>query len=133
MKITKFEDIQAWQAARQLTNLAYEATEASAFNDGRKLRWQIRDAAGSCMANIAEGFDAGADKEFARFLRIAQRSATELQSHLYVALDRHFLESPDFDRLYAKAADVRRMIGGFIRYLKNPRVPDRVVADVTKD
>jgi len=69
------------------------------------------------MANIAEGFDAGSDIEFQRFLRIAQRSATEVQSHLYVALDRRYIESGSFDALYAQARETRRLIGGLIKYL----------------
>jgi len=54
----------------------------------------------SAMANIAEGFDSGSDAEFARFLRISQRSATEFQSHLYVAADRTYLQPESFTRLY---------------------------------
>lgn len=117
MKITRFEDIEAWKSARKLTNLVYEATRSPAFDDDRDLRRQLRSAAASSMANIAEGFDAGSDTEFQRFLRIAQRSATEVQSHLYVALDRAYVERAAFDALYAQAQDTRRLIGGFIKYL----------------
>ena len=69
------------------------------------------------MANIAEGFNAGSDVEFARFLRISRKSATEVQSHLYVALDGRAIEEPMFDRLYGAAEDVKRLAGGLIRYL----------------
>lgn len=70
------------------------------------------------MANIAEGFDAGSDAEFQRFLRMAQRSASEVQSHLYVALDRNYLDSRGFDTMYGQARQLKRLIGGFIRYLR---------------
>jgi four helix bundle protein len=69
------------------------------------------------MANIAEGFNAGSDMEFARFLRISRKSATEVQSHLYFALDQGQLTQSDFDRLYGSAEDVKKLIGGFVRYL----------------
>jgi len=70
------------------------------------------------MANIAEGFDAGTKPEFIRFLRIALRSGSELQSHLYAALDDQLLDSRTFDALYAQARTVKSLIGGFIRYLR---------------
>ena len=81
MKIVNFEEIRAWQAARELTNLVYEVTKKNRdFSKDHVLSRQIQDAAGAIMHNIAEGFDAGYDNEFIRFLRIARRSATEVQS-----------------------------------------------------
>jgi four helix bundle protein len=117
MSIRRFEDIEAWQAARKLMNMVYESTAASAFDADRDLRRQLRKAAVSSMSNIAEGFDAGSDAEFQRFLRMAQRSATEVQSELYVALDRSYLDRAAFDPLYDQARQTRRLIGGFIKYL----------------
>lgn len=61
MKIERFEDVKAWRAARVLANLIYDATEAGNFVRDFALRDQIRDAAGSVMHNIAEGFEAGSD------------------------------------------------------------------------
>lgn len=118
MSIRRFEDIEAWQKARTLMNAIYDATATSAFDADRDLRRQMRSAAVSSMANIAEGFDGGSDNEFQRFLRMAQRSATEVQSHLYVALDRGYLDRPSFDALYEHAGQTRRLIGGFIKYLQ---------------
>jgi four helix bundle protein len=117
MKIDRFEDIEAWKAARELTKLVYTATAAKTFGDDVDLARQMRRAATSTMANIAEGFDAGSDSEFRRFLRIAQRSASEVQSHLYVALDRSYLDGRGFDAIYGQARQLKRLIGGFIRYL----------------
>ena len=87
MKITKFEDIEAWQVSRRLSYLVFEATGSSSFRNLSELRSQLRRAATFTMANIAEGFNSGSDAEFARFLRISRKSATEIQSHLYSALD----------------------------------------------
>jgi four helix bundle protein len=72
------------------------------------------------MANIAEGFNSGSDTEFARFLRISRKSATEVQSHLYAALDDRSIDQEQFDRIYGTAEDVKKLIGGFIRYLSSP-------------
>lgn len=122
MKITRFEDIEAWKRARILMNRVYEAARAPGFNTDRDLQRQMRRASSSVMSNIAEGFDGGTDAEFRRFLRMAKRSATELQSHFYVALDQKYLAQKDFQELYDLAAEVQRMIGGFIRYLReSPR------------
>lgn len=73
------------------------------------------------MNNIAEGFDAGSDAEFARFLGYAQRSATEVMSCLYVALDNAYITQLDFDETYALAQEARSLVGGFIKYLKSKR------------
>jgi four helix bundle protein len=71
-KIERFEDLQSWQKARQLTNSIYDLTEHPKFAKDFRLSGQIQDAAGSVMHNIAEGFDAGTNLEFIRFLKIAR-------------------------------------------------------------
>lgn len=69
------------------------------------------------MHNIAEGFDAGSDAEFARFLRYTRRSATEVQSELYVALDQQYISHPEFTELYDLAEQCKKATNGLIRYL----------------
>jgi four helix bundle protein len=118
MKITHFEDIEGWQMARELTRAVYAFTSTSAASRDYGLSDQIRRAAGSAMHNIAEGFDAGSDAEFVRFLRYAQRSCTEVESELYVALDQKYLDEQDFQKLYELAQRTHGKIGGFIKYLK---------------
>lgn len=71
------------------------------------------------MNNVAEGFDGGSDAEFVRFLGYAQRSSTEVQSCLYVALDNEYIHQTDFKRAYELAGETNRLIGGFIKYLKS--------------
>ena len=75
MKISRFEDIEAWRSARKLMNLVYDMTNSQRFNEDRDLKRQMRNAATSSMANIAEGFDAGSDPEFQRFLALGDRGA----------------------------------------------------------
>lgn len=121
--ITRFEEIRAWQLARQLTNEVYNVTRRPAFRRDWGLVNQIRDASGSVMHNIAEGFDAGSDAEFARFLRYARRSATEVQSELYVAHDQSYIQVEEFQQLYDLSGQCRNAINGFIRYLNTPKSP----------
>ena len=121
MKIERFEDVQGWQMGRELAKLVYEVAHKGDFARDFKLRDQIRDAALSVMANIAEGFDAGSDAEFIRFLGYSRRSASEVQSHLYIALDQGYIIQKEFDAIYDRAVETKRLVGGFIRYLKKSR------------
>jgi four helix bundle protein len=125
LKITRFEDIEAWKAARRLVNFAYQATSEKCFTRDFELRRQMISSPISAMANIAEGFDSGSDAEFARFLRISQRSATEFQSHLYVAADRTYLQPESFTRLYGSASELKRLVGGFIKHLAKAQTRPR--------
>ena len=123
MRIEKFEDIQGWQEARVLANLVYEATNVGAFAKDFGLRDQIREAAGSVMHNIAEGFDAGLDSEFIPFLKYARRSASEVQSELYLALDRCYLTHEQFQAMYEQATKTKKLINGFVGYLRQSKRP----------
>jgi four helix bundle protein len=88
--VKNFEELQAWQKARILAGYIYELTRKEKFSRDWGLGNQIREAAGSVMHNIAEGFEAGYDPEFARFLKMARRSAAEVQSELFLALDANY-------------------------------------------
>jgi len=100
MKIERFEDIEAWQLARELTRKVYRLTKKPGFAKDYGLKKQIQDAAGSSMHNIAEGFDSETNPEFIRFLRSAKRSCTEVQSELYVDLDEEYISSGEFKYTY---------------------------------
>ncbi|GER80188.1 MAG: four helix bundle protein [Anaerolineae bacterium] len=121
MKIEKFEDIRAWQQARELTNLVYDLTEKGNFVKDYRLRDQIQGAAGSIMHNIAEGFDDGSDVEFIRFLKYARRSASEVQSETYLALDRKYITPQDFQQVYDMATTTKKSINAFIAYLRKSK------------
>jgi four helix bundle protein len=121
MKITRFEDIEAWKEARSLTDRIYQVTKAGVFSKDYGLKDQVCRAAVSTMANIAEGFDAGSNAEFGRFLAYAQRSCSELQSELYVALDQRYLSNEEFTEIYELAAKTKSRIGAFIKYLNEAR------------
>jgi len=117
MKIERFEDIEAWQLARELTRKVYHLTRKSGFEKDYGLKRQIQEAAGSAMHNIAEGFDSETNPEFTRFLRYAKRSCTEVQSELYVALDEKYISTAEFQDVYEQARRTRAAVRGFINYL----------------
>ncbi len=97
MLIKQFEDIDVWKESRKLVNMIYELTSKDLFKKDFGLREQIQKAAVSCMSNVAEG---------------------EVQSELYVALDREYITEKEFNESYNQAKLVRKLANGFIRYLR---------------
>ena len=117
MRIKRFEDIAAWQLARELARKVYRLTNKPRFAKDYGLKRQIHDAAGSSMHNIAEGFDSETNAEFIRFLRYAKRSCTEVQSELYLTLDEEYISANEFKDVYEQARRTRAATYGFIKYL----------------
>jgi four helix bundle protein len=105
----RFEDIQAWRKARHLTIRIYKVTGTGAFARDYGLQRQTQRASVSIMANIAEGFGRHSDREFANFLNISHASVSEVQSHLYVALDLAYIPISVFEELYALLDEIGRM------------------------
>jgi len=119
MKLTRFEEIQAWQQARALVNLIYEAIQTNGtFKRDFRLINQIQSAAVSTMSNVAEGFARRSNKEFIQFLFISKSSAAEVQSQLYVALDQNYITQQQFEKIYNQAETVSKLSSGFIKYLR---------------
>lgn len=118
--IRRFEEIRAWNSARELVNQIYSITKEKPFATDFALRDQIRMASISVMSNIAEGFDAGYRPEFVRFLRMSFRSASEVQSQLYTALDQDYVSAKDFKTAYSKATEIKKA-NKFIHHLSSKR------------
>jgi four helix bundle protein len=114
----KFEDIIAWQKARELCKLINVLTDKQKFSKDFKLISQIKGSSGSAMDNIAEGFERGGNKEFIQFLFISKGSAGETRSQLYRALDNNYITEKDFTSAYDLANDVGKLVGGLISHLK---------------
>jgi four helix bundle protein len=73
------------------------------------------------MANIAEGFGRHSDKEFANFLNMAYGSVSEVQSHLYVALDLDYIDQASFTKIYDSLDEVSRMTHALAQRLRTSR------------
>ena len=95
--IKRFEDLDAWKLGRTLTNRVYAITKDAPAARDYGFTDQLRRAAVSVMSNVAEGFDRGSNKDFAKFLFIARGSAAEVRSLLYVALDQSYITNEEFD------------------------------------
>jgi four helix bundle protein len=112
MRVERFEDLIAWQKARELTRAIYKATRSDDFARDFGLCGQIQRASVSVMSNIAEGFERGGSADFHRFLVMAKASCAEVRSQLYVALDIGYLDDAEFGQLQAQAQEVARLVGG---------------------
>jgi four helix bundle protein len=119
--IERFEDIEAWKRARELTRKIYGCSRAGAFSRDFALKDQMRRAAVSAMSNIAEGFERDGTQEFIHFLSVAKGSSGEVRSQLYVALDEGYITQDQFADLYNDAAAVGKMAAGFIEYLQRTK------------
>ncbi|MGH7526721.1 MAG: four helix bundle protein [Gemmatimonadales bacterium] len=111
--IRRFEDLIAWQKARILTRKVYRVSRAGDFARDYDLARQIRSAAVSVMANVAEGFERSRRGELLQFLSVAKASCGEVRSHLYVAVDAGYLPEREFDHLKKSTEEVSRILGGF--------------------
>lgn len=123
--IQRFEDLVAWQKARELTREIYLATRAPAFARDLGLSGQIQRAAVSIMANLAEGFERGSRSEFHQYLSVAKASCAEVRSHIYVAADIGYLDADDSARLLGMAEEVTRIVAGLRKAVEKQRDQQR--------
>ena len=127
--ITRFEEIEAWQTARELTKLIYSFTEESRFSKDFGLKDQIRRASVSIMSNISEGFESQTQAQFIRYLGIAKASAGEVRSQLYVSHDLDYITQEQFSKAFAIAEKASRQIARFISYLETHPQSQKVRED----
>lgn len=120
-RVERFEDLLAWQKARELTRQIYLLTKKEKFSRDFGLRSQIQRAAVSIMSNLAEGFERGGRAEFHQFVVIAKGSCAELRSQLYVALDVGHISRKEFDQIHDLATELSRILGGLRASIQKQR------------
>ncbi len=120
--ITRFEDLDAWRLARELTREIYRVSSDGAFAKDYGLCNQIRKASVSIMSNVAEGFERDGNKEFCNFLSIAKGSTGEVKSQLYVALDQNYISEIEFNAIYNMATENGRVTAGLMNYLRQTEI-----------
>lgn len=113
-----FEDILAWQKARELCKLIGKIIDEGRFKRNFSLIDQIERSTGSIMDNIAEGFERGGNREFLQFLYISKGSCGEFRSQLFRTIDRGYIFSNEFDILYSLAKDIISLLQKLINYLE---------------
>ena len=88
----RFEDLEVWQRAKELTSLIYRFSSSGMFARDFGLRDQMRRASISIMSNIAEGFESQTQGLFIQFLGRAKGSAGEVRAQLYIALEQDYIQ-----------------------------------------
>ena len=124
--IKNFEEIEAWQKARELTNKIYEITCSDNFVNDFTLKGQIRKASISIMLNIAEGYARRSNREFKKFLNYAHGSCAEVQSAIYIALDQKYISKDKFNNIYESIEEISKMINSFSIYLFNKAAKKKI-------
>lgn len=114
MAIRSFEDILAWQKAKELTLFVYPL-----FKDCKDYPFkdQIQRACVSIMNNIAEGYERHGNKEFRNFLYIAKGSCAEVRSMTYLALDLRYISLSESKEIYDKSIVISKMLSSLIKTL----------------
>jgi len=121
--IVRFEDIEAWKTARELTRVVYELTHHGEFARDIGLSDQMRRASVSIMSNIAEGFESRTQPLFNDYLGRAKASAGELRAQVYIGKDIGYLNEVEFSQLFELCDKCSRQIAGFMKYLaQQPKV-----------
>ncbi|WP_017301460.1 four helix bundle protein [Nodosilinea nodulosa] len=119
--VQKFEDLEVWKTARELTRVIYRLSNQGTFARDFGLKDQMRRAAVSVMSNIAEGFDSRTPKLRMSFLGIAKASAGELRSQAYVALDAGHISQSEFEKLFDLVDKCSRQLRRFMDCLQVER------------
>jgi len=117
-KVTRYQDLQAWQHARALVSMVYKSTKSFLPLD-YSLCDQMRRAAVSVVCNIAEGDSRGTNRDALRFLQIARGSLAELETQVLLCVDLRYMESRAHDELQAAISLAGKLLGGLIRYRAN--------------
>ena len=113
-----FHDLKVWEKSHALTLAVYQVTRTFPKDEMYGVTAQIRRAAASIPANLAEGCGRDEDAELGRFCQIAMGSASELEYHLILCHDLQYLDQPAFEQLSLQTIEVKRMLSSFIRAVK---------------
>ena len=117
-KIRDFVDLETYRVARELRKDAYRISAGFPKNETFGLTSQLRRAAISVTANIAEGFGRFSYQENMQFCRQSRASVYELRDHFTTAADQGYISGDQFSQLNAKAFSVIRLLNGYIRATK---------------
>ena len=116
-----FRDLKVWGKAHALVLTCYEITKPFPREETFGLVSQIRRAASSIPANIAEGCGRRGNAELHRFLQMAMGSASELEYHLLLSKDLNYLKTDAYERMQPRVEEVKRMLAALIRKVDSER------------
>ena len=125
----RFEELEVWQKAKELTNLIYSFSSSGSFSRDFGLRDQMRRAAVSIVSNIAEGFESQTQALFIQYLWRAKGSAGELRAQLYIAFEQAYLAEAEFNSTFSLAEICSKQLARFIQYLESQPNARRIRED----
>jgi four helix bundle protein len=122
--VKDFKDLKVWRKAHELTLAIYRATRTVPRDEMYGLVSQLRRAASSIGANIAEGCGRRSDREFVRFLQIARASASEVEYHLLLAHDLEYMRQTEFAALQHHTVELQRMLTSLVQAVRGDESTD---------
>ena len=120
--IKHFMDIEAWKLARKLRGDIYDIIKRLPSEEKFDLGSQMRRAAVSCTANIAEGYGRFHYQENIQFCRISRGSMYETQDHLITCIDNEYISKEVYDKILELSMNAIKVLDGYIRYLKKKQL-----------
>ena len=115
--IRKFEDLEIWQLARQLSQQVLFISKNTELKNDYLFKDQIKASSGSVMDNIAEGFERDGNLEFRQYLSIAKGSVGEVLSQCYRLFDSEYIAEEKMVELVTECEQISKRIANFISYL----------------
>lgn len=120
--IKRFEDLEVWKNSRELCRKIKKVCDSTSLNKDYSLKDQILSSSGSCMDNIAEGFERDGNKEFINFLYISKGSIGETRSQIHRSSDFGHIDQKAYDELISDCLNLSAQISNFINYLHNSEI-----------
>lgn len=115
--IRKFEDLEIWQLARQLSQQVLFISKNTELKNDYRFKDQIKASSGSVTDNIAEGFERDGNLEFRQYLSIAKGSFGEVRSQCYRLFDSEYIAEEKMVELVTECEQISKRIANFISYL----------------
>jgi four helix bundle protein len=120
--IKRFEDLEVWKNAREVCRKIKTICDSTSMSKDYSLKDQMLRSSGSCMDNIAEGFERDGSKEFINFLYISKGSIGETRSQVHRAFDFGHIDAKTYDDLINDCLNLSGKISNFISYLHNSEI-----------
>ena len=122
-RVASFKDLLVWKQAMQLAKACYLVTRSFPKEELYGLTAQIRRASSSIPANIAEGSGRGSRRDYVQFLRVAQGSVRELETHLLLSVEVNLVAPQAIGPIQKQVESVAILLGKLIRALSAPKPP----------
>ena len=121
-EVKRFEDLEVWKLSRLILKDFNRLIKSTELGFDKILVYQMRRAATSVIANIAEGFERNGNKEFCNFLFIAKGSSGEFRTLLYSAFDNESISEKQFNEFYSRSCQISGALFNLIKYLKSSSI-----------